>query len=98
MYEHKAPMSTCIFEHIYFARPDATIDGLNAYSFRAKTEILAKESPVDADVIVPVPDSGWPGAAVFHGPGSLDHAALWRERFARFLMATFAFSRSSALK
>ena len=66
MYEHKAPMSTCIFEHIYFARPDATIDGLNAYSFRVKTgEILAKESPVDADVIVPVPDSGWPGAIGF---------------------------------
>ena len=66
MYEHKAPMSSCIFVHIYFARPDATIDGLNAYSFRVKTgEILAKESPVDADVIVPVPDSGWPGAIGF---------------------------------
>lgn len=61
-----APMSSCIFEHIYFARTDAILDGVNTYEFRVKTgEILAKEHKVDADIIVPVPDSGWPGAIGF---------------------------------
>lgn len=62
-YESDEPMASCIFEHIYFARNDATIDGVNAYEFRVKTgELLAKECPVHADMVVPVPDSGWPGA------------------------------------
>lgn len=62
-YESDEPMASCIFEHIYFARNDATIDGVNAYEFRVKTgELLAKEHPVQADIVVPVPDSGWPGA------------------------------------
>ncbi len=66
MYEHNSPMSICIFEHIYFARTDANIDGLNSYYFREKTgKLLAKESPVDADIVVPVPDSGWPAAIGF---------------------------------
>lgn len=66
MVEHSAPMSSCIFEHIYFARNDATIDGLNAYEFRVRTgELLAEEQPVTADVVIPVPDSGWPGAIGF---------------------------------
>ncbi|KDR94393.1 amidophosphoribosyltransferase [Peptoclostridium litorale DSM 5388] len=58
-----ARRSCCIFEHVYFARNDATIDGINAYKFRVETgELLARESFVDADVVVPVPDSGWAGA------------------------------------
>lgn len=66
MYQHDAPFSSCIFEHIYFARADATIDSLNAYSFRVKTgELLAEEMPADADIVIPVPDSGWPGAIGF---------------------------------
>lgn len=65
-YESKEPMASCIFEHIYFARNDAVIDGLNAYEFRVRTgELLAKEQPVEADMVVPVPDSGWPGAIGF---------------------------------
>lgn len=59
----KSVKRSCIFEHIYFARNDATIDGVNAYDFRIKCgEILAKEDGIDADIVVPVPDSGWPGA------------------------------------
>ena len=55
--------SVCIFEHIYFARNDATIDEVNAYEFRVKSgEVLAKEETVRADVVVPVPDSGWAAA------------------------------------
>ncbi len=49
----------CIFEYIYFARPDSTIDGINVNVARKKMgEQLAKEHPLDVDVIIPVPDSG----------------------------------------
>jgi len=53
---HKAH---CMFEWVYFARPDAVIDGREVYQVRTKIgNILAKEQPVKADVVVPVPDSG----------------------------------------
>ncbi len=56
----------CIFEYIYFARPDSIIDGKCAYEFRKKFgEELAKESDIEADMIVPVPDSGVPAALGF---------------------------------
>ncbi|KXZ39120.1 amidophosphoribosyltransferase [Alkalithermobacter thermoalcaliphilus JW-YL-7 = DSM 7308] len=62
-FENQDKKSLCIFEHIYFARNDAYIDGINIYNFRVRCgEILAKESFVDADVVIPVPDSGWAGA------------------------------------
>ncbi|MGE0083423.1 MAG: amidophosphoribosyltransferase [Desulfococcaceae bacterium] len=51
--------SFCIFEFIYFARPDSTISGLNVYEIRkAHGRRLAQESPVDADLVMPFPDSG----------------------------------------
>jgi len=53
----------CIFEYIYFARPDSLIAGKTAYDYRKKIgEELAKESNIDADIVVPVPDSGVPAA------------------------------------
>jgi amidophosphoribosyltransferase len=56
----------CIFEYIYFARPDSIIGGKCAYEYRKKFgEELAKESDIDADMIVPVPDSGVPAAIGF---------------------------------
>ena len=49
----------CVFEYIYFARPDSILSGKSAYEFRKNFGIeLAKETDVDADIIVPVPDSG----------------------------------------
>ncbi|QCT95233.1 amidophosphoribosyltransferase [Caminibacter mediatlanticus TB-2] len=49
----------CIFEYIYFARPDSNIFGKNVYSIRKQMgRELAKEMPVEADMVVPVPDSG----------------------------------------
>lgn len=49
----------CIFEHVYFARPDSDIFGLNVYSCRKRMgAILAKEANIDADFIMPFPDSG----------------------------------------
>ena len=53
----------CAFEYIYFARPDSLLNGKCAYEFRKKMgEELAKESDLDADLVVPVPDSGVPAA------------------------------------
>ena len=55
----KTDRKTCIFEHIYFARPDSVIDGVSVQQARIKSgAILAKEFPVDADVVIGVPDSG----------------------------------------
>jgi len=51
--------SLCIFEHLYFARPDSIIDGQSVYHARINAgKRLAKEYPIDADVIIGVPDSG----------------------------------------
>ena len=53
----------CIFEHVYFSRPDSMVDGSSVYQVRkAIGAELARESPVDADMVVPVPDSGTPAA------------------------------------
>lgn len=51
--------SFCIFEQVYFARPDSDIFGSNVYAARKKMgEILARECPLDADMVMPFPDSG----------------------------------------
>jgi amidophosphoribosyltransferase len=56
----------CVFEHIYFARPDSILEGNRTQVSRRKMgEILWRESPVEADVVVAVPDSGNPAAAGF---------------------------------
>ncbi len=53
----------CIFEHVYFSRPDSIVDGSSVYSVRkAIGAQLAIESPVRADLVIPVPDSGTPAA------------------------------------
>jgi amidophosphoribosyltransferase len=55
--------SSCIFEYIYFARPDSTVFGRSVYAARkALGHQLAREAPVAADIVVPVPDSGVPAA------------------------------------
>lgn len=53
----------CIFEYVYFARPDSVAEGQSVYEIRKKigTE-LARENPVNADVVLPIPDSGTPSA------------------------------------
>ena len=54
----------CVFEHIYFARPDSILEGNRTQVSRRKMgEILWREAPVDADVVIAVPDSGNPAAA-----------------------------------
>ncbi|WP_131193798.1 amidophosphoribosyltransferase [Lichenihabitans psoromatis] len=59
-------MRPCIFEYIYFARPDSIVHGRSVYAVRKNMGAeLARESPADADVVVPVPDSGVPAALGF---------------------------------
>ena len=59
-------MRPCIFEYIYFARPDSIVHGRPVYQLRkAMGAELAREAPVEADVVIPVPDSGVPAALGF---------------------------------
>ena len=59
----KQEQKFCIFEYIYFARPDSMVEGRNVYQVRKEIGAeLARESHVDADLVVPVPDSGVPAA------------------------------------
>jgi amidophosphoribosyltransferase len=56
----------CIFEHVYFARPDSIVAGTSVYDIRKRIGAeLARETPAPADIVVPVPDSGVPGAIGF---------------------------------
>jgi amidophosphoribosyltransferase len=56
----------CIFEHVYFARPDSIVGGTSVYEVRKRIGAeLAREAPAAADIVVPVPDSGVPGAIGF---------------------------------
>jgi amidophosphoribosyltransferase len=55
----KAPLAHCVFEHVYFARPDSYVFGRSVNEVRTDLgRILAREAAVDADVVVPIPDSG----------------------------------------
>ena len=59
----KCKLSHCMFEYVYFARPDSTIDGVNVYETRMNIgKQLRKLYPIDADVVIPVPDSSIPAA------------------------------------
>jgi amidophosphoribosyltransferase len=56
-------LARCTFEHIYFSRPDSLWDGLSVHEVRQRLgEELAREAPVEADVVIPVPDSSVPAA------------------------------------
>src|SRR4030081_832115 len=58
-YSTSAPQSSCIFEHVYFSRPDGVVFGRAVQTSREELgRQLAREAPVDADLVVPVPDSG----------------------------------------
>jgi amidophosphoribosyltransferase len=65
-YASQQPMSSCVFEHVYFSRPDSIVFGRSVQQSRdAMGRELAHESPVDADIVIPVPDSGVTAAMGF---------------------------------
>lgn len=73
----------CIFEYIYFARPDSTIDGINVYKARRELgKQLARECPVDVDVVISVPDSGTASALGYAEQAGLPfEEALMKNRY-----------------
>jgi amidophosphoribosyltransferase len=73
----------CMFEWVYFSRPDSLIEGRLVYEVRRRVgEILARESPTEADVVVPVPDSSRPQALGFSAISGIPYAeALIKNRF-----------------
>src|SRR5215468_1907069 len=75
----------CIFEHIYFARPDSNLNGHNVYEFRKELgRTLAREHPVAADVVVPVLDSGNTAALGFAEESGIPYEqALIRNHYVR---------------
>ncbi|WP_233061158.1 amidophosphoribosyltransferase [Parvularcula mediterranea] len=73
----------CIFELIYFARPNSFVDGESVYDIRKRLgRTLAEESPVEADIISPIPDSGVPSAIGFAQASNVDYEmALIRSHY-----------------
>ena len=66
----------CIFEYVYLARPDTSISGRNVHATRvAVGERLAKEHPVDADLVIPVPESGTPAAVGYAKASGIPYGA-----------------------
>jgi amidophosphoribosyltransferase len=65
----------CIFEHVYFSRPDSIIGGRSVYETRRQIGVeLAREAPVEADLVCPVPDSGTPAAIGFSQESGIPYA------------------------
>jgi amidophosphoribosyltransferase len=73
----------CVFEHIYFARPDSEMDGMTVWQARHRMgEQLADESPAEADLVVGLPDSGTPAAIGFATRSGIPYAeAVVRNRY-----------------
>lgn len=68
----------CVFEYVYLARPDTTIGGRGVHA--ARVEIgrrLAKEHPVEADLVIPVPESGTPPPSATRRPPESRTASVW---------------------
>jgi amidophosphoribosyltransferase len=73
----------CLFEAIYFARPDSVMHGTTLYAARERMgEALAREHPAEADIVVPVPDSGIPAAHGFSRTAGIPyHEAMMKSRY-----------------
>ena len=69
------PSKFCIFEHVYFSRPDSSYGGRSVYETRRQIGVeLARETPVDADIVCPVPDSGTPAAIGYSQESGIPYA------------------------
>ena len=85
-------LSHCMFEYVYFARPDSTIDGINVYQTRLNIgHELYKLYPIDADVVIPVPDSSIPAAIGYARASGINYGeGLIKNRYVgrTFIMPT----------
>ncbi|MEO0703955.1 MAG: amidophosphoribosyltransferase [Pseudomonadota bacterium] len=73
-FEPKRPRF-CIFEHVYFSRPDSILGGQSVYETRRQIGVeLAREAPVEADLVCPVPDSGTPAAIGYSQESGIPYA------------------------
>ncbi|MGP6219820.1 amidophosphoribosyltransferase [Caldiplasma sukawensis] len=94
-------VSHCMFEYVYFARPDSIIDGIEVYRSRINMgRELAKESPVDGDIVIPVPDSGRSQAYGFSLESKIIYdEGLFKNRYSErtFIMPEFQ-DRHTAVK
>jgi amidophosphoribosyltransferase len=71
----RKPSRFCIFEHVYFSRPDSILGGRSVYETRAQIGVeLAREAPVEADLVCPVPDSGTPAAIGYSQESGIPYA------------------------
>lgn len=71
----KTPPRSCIFEHVYFSRPDSILGGQSVYETRRRIGVeLARETPVEADLVCPVPDSGTPAAIGYSQQSGIPYA------------------------
>lgn len=96
----KTKCATCSFEYIYFARPDTTIDGISVNTSRIKAGMkLFKEHPVEADIVIGVPDSGIPAAIGFSKASNIPfETALIKNRYiGRTFIAPSQEERESAV-
>ncbi len=73
----------CIFEHVYFARPDSLLGGVEVHGSRVRMgERLAREAPVEADLVIGIPDSGTPAAIGFSNAAGIPfNEALIKNRY-----------------
>ena len=88
----KCKLSHCMFEYVYFARPDSTIDGINVYETRINIgRQLHELYPIDADVVIPVPDSSIPAAIGYSRASGIPYGeGLFKNRYVgrTFIMPT----------
>ena len=79
----RGPDAACIFEHVYFARPDSSLGGVGVHAARVRMgERLAEEAPAEADLVMPIPDSGTPAAIGFaKGSGIPYEEGLIKNRY-----------------
>jgi amidophosphoribosyltransferase len=91
----------CVFEYIYFARPDSVIEGVSVHEARIRAgELLAQEHPVDADVVIGVPDSGLDAALGYARCSGIPYGVgLIKNRYiGRTFIAPTQETRESAVK
>ena len=97
----QCPRSLCVFEYIYFARPDSVIDGCNVHAARARAgAFLALEHPAQADVVIGVPDSGIDAAVGYAQQSGIPYAVgLIKNRYiARTFIAPGQSARQDKVK